>query len=178
MECERFKELVEDYLDGTLPQVQREAVERHLAECGPCAEEFAFARMLTSDLGQITFEEPTPELTDKILQRLPGRRLRFLLPWGLSMGEVAYAAAAIFLAAIFSILFARYVPFDVLSHRINSFSAAAEELPALGAALNEQILALIQHPEPLIMIGILGLALWYVIWTEEDYEANANSKSP
>lgn len=177
MECERFKELIDHYLDGILPQAEGEALERHLAECGVCREEFDFVRMLASDLGETTLEETPPELTDKILKRLPGRRFTFLLPWGFSMGEVAITAATLIFAAFFSFFLAKYASFDALYHNLNSFGAAAEKFVAVGASLNEQIFALGQHPEYLIIIGILGLALLYVIWTEVDYEANANSNS-
>jgi len=178
MECERLKELIDDYLDGILPQAEGEALKRHLVECRACAEEFAFARMLASDLSETTLEQTPPELTDKILKRLPGRKFRFVLPWGLSMGEVAITAATLIFAAFFSILLVKYASFDALYHNLNSFGAAAEKLSVTMTSWNEHILALGQHPEPLIIIGILGLALLYVIWTEEDYGTNANSKGP
>lgn len=177
MECEQFKALIDDYIDGTLTQAEGEALERHLVECGVCREEFDFVRMLASDLGETTLKEAPQGLTDKILKRLPSRRFRFLLPWGLSMGEVAITAATLIIAAFFSFLLVKYASFDALYHNLNSFGAAAEKLSVTMTSWNEYILALGKHPEPLIIFGILGLALLYVIWTEEDYEATANSNN-
>ena len=171
MECEQIKELIDDYLDRTLAQAEGEALERHLAQCEACRAEFAFVRMLASDLSEGALEEVPQGLADKILERLPAGKFRIVLPWGLSIGEVAYAAAAILLAAFFSIFFAKYVPSDALSTTLNSFGTATEKLSTLGSSWNEHILALGQHPEYLIIIGILGLALWYAVWSDEDYEA-------
>ena len=178
MECERLKELIDDYLDGILPQTEGEAFERHLAECEGCREEFAFVRMLASDLGETTLEQTPQGYTDKILKRLPSRKFRFVLPWGLSIGEVAITAATLIFAAFLSFLLVKYASFDALYHNLDSFAAAAEKLSVTMTSWNEHILALGQHPEPIIIIGILGLALLYVIWTEEDYGTNANSNNP
>lgn len=50
MNCERFEALLTDYLEGTLIQEDKAAMDQHMEECAACAQSLADMRMLLQDL--------------------------------------------------------------------------------------------------------------------------------
>ncbi len=50
MNCERFEALLTDYLEGTLTQEDKAAMDQHMEECAACAQSLADMRMLLQDL--------------------------------------------------------------------------------------------------------------------------------
>ena len=66
--CQQVVELVTDYLEGTLSDVDRQRFERHLAGCPHCTEYLAQMRETIRLAGRLAPEDLTPamrtDLTD------------------------------------------------------------------------------------------------------------------
>ena len=66
--CQQMVELVTDYLEGALPDPDRQRLERHLAGCPHCTEYLAQMRETIRLAGRVTLEDLTPgmrtDLTD------------------------------------------------------------------------------------------------------------------
>ena len=52
--CDRFVELLTDYLDGTLPADRRRGLDRHLLGCEGCQEALAQWRSVAELAGRLT----------------------------------------------------------------------------------------------------------------------------
>ena len=70
MECVRLKELLSEYIDGTLDQETRKAVEKHLSTCKGCAEELASLRSLVEELGSLEKVKPPGDFLEQLHERL------------------------------------------------------------------------------------------------------------
>jgi anti-sigma factor RsiW len=53
MDCRELVEAITDYLDGTLPDADRQRFENHLAACPHCIEYLAQMRMTVARLGTL-----------------------------------------------------------------------------------------------------------------------------
>ncbi|MCF2491397.1 zf-HC2 domain-containing protein [Dyadobacter sp. CY347] len=62
MGCEQAKNKLEDWLHNDLDKADRLNVERHLAECMHCQEEFAADKQLWESLGKMKLPEPSGEM--------------------------------------------------------------------------------------------------------------------
>ena len=66
--CQQMVELVTAYLEGALPDPDRQRFERHLAGCPHCTEYLAQMRETIRLAGRVTLEDLTPgmrtDLTD------------------------------------------------------------------------------------------------------------------
>ena len=60
--CREFVELVTDYLEGTLPQLERKRFEAHLSECDGCTAYLEQMRITVRTLGALP-PEPVDERT-------------------------------------------------------------------------------------------------------------------
>jgi anti-sigma factor RsiW len=70
MSCERMESRILGYVDGRLKESERLEVEKHLAECAPCAlrvNEFSAVSGLLDELPQI---EPSPEFDLRVHARV------------------------------------------------------------------------------------------------------------
>jgi len=80
MNCADVEILICDYLDGTLPEERKSAVERHLAQCPACAELARDSAAAVAFMERAAAVEPPPELITRILRRGartgPGRGAR------------------------------------------------------------------------------------------------------
>lgn len=54
MKCKELVELVTEYLEGTLPSSDREAMDRHLAGCGGCHAYLEQMRKTIATLGRVS----------------------------------------------------------------------------------------------------------------------------
>ena len=76
MNCPEFESILADYLDGTLSETERAAVELHAAECPNCG---AFMAEVTSGvalLAKLPEVDPPPALVTKIAYQAPLGRVR------------------------------------------------------------------------------------------------------
>lgn len=62
MSCEHVKDKLEDWLHNDLDKADRLNVDRHLAECMHCQEEFAADKQLWESLGRMKVPEPREEM--------------------------------------------------------------------------------------------------------------------
>ena len=53
MSCPDLHRLIQDRLDGTLPEAETRLVESHLADCAACCDEDERLRELVSSLGAL-----------------------------------------------------------------------------------------------------------------------------
>ena len=64
--CQECVDLLADYLDGTLPQPQREQLEEHLSFCPPCV---TFVRTYKATT-RVARESLVTEIPDEVSSRL------------------------------------------------------------------------------------------------------------
>lgn len=53
MNCKQFEKLLGRYMDGDLDHASAEAMRAHMAQCPPCAREFAMLKKITGGLSQM-----------------------------------------------------------------------------------------------------------------------------
>jgi anti-sigma factor RsiW len=109
MNCQRFQDLLEEYLDDSLSTAKQAAAEQHLAKCAACRAALQRRRQIGRTLSDGFHQLTRPlELQPKVQQRLlnalvtpsTARERRFL-PW--FSGRLAWplTAAACFLVVAF-----------------------------------------------------------------------------
>jgi anti-sigma factor RsiW len=67
MACQELVEVITDYLEGTLPQLDRTRFETHLASCPSCQEYVEQMRALVRLSGKLTAKSLEPETVDSLL---------------------------------------------------------------------------------------------------------------
>jgi anti-sigma factor RsiW len=65
--CQEVVELVNDYLDGTLPPEEATLFEEHVNFCDGCEWYLDQMRTTVATVGRITEEEVPPETRDRLL---------------------------------------------------------------------------------------------------------------
>lgn len=70
--CQRFVELVSDYLEGDLDAETSSAVEYHLGLCKACAEYLEQIRQTLRSLGHVPVETLSQEAQDEIVAAFTG----------------------------------------------------------------------------------------------------------
>jgi anti-sigma factor RsiW len=66
--CREFVELVTDYLEGTLPELDRARMDAHLAECDGCPGYLEDMRRLVGSLHEAAEPPPDPETREALLR--------------------------------------------------------------------------------------------------------------
>jgi hypothetical protein len=74
--CTEFEVLLSDYIDGTLSQAARDDMDRHMAECAPCAEMCQDAAAAVKFIGTIRPVLPPPDLITRIAYQAPSGPMR------------------------------------------------------------------------------------------------------
>ena len=73
LRCDAVLGHLSDYLDGAVEPETREAIEAHLRGCDVCARFGGeFTQVVRSLRGQLGVEEPAPEVSARLDQRLAG----------------------------------------------------------------------------------------------------------
>ena len=67
MACQELVEAITAYLDGTLPDADRERLENHLAECRGCPEYLSQMRQTIARLGTIDETSLSPGSREQLL---------------------------------------------------------------------------------------------------------------
>lgn len=75
-DCDEVVEAVTDYLEGAMPDPDREAFERHLAACPGCAAYLEQMRAVVAGLGRVGSEALDPAVRDGLLDAFRGWRDR------------------------------------------------------------------------------------------------------
>ena len=76
MKCPEFESILADYIDGTLSNTERAAVELHAAECAPCGTFMAEVNNGVALLAELPPVEPPPALITRIAYQTPVGRVR------------------------------------------------------------------------------------------------------
>jgi anti-sigma factor RsiW len=66
--CREFVELVIDYLEGALPDVERARFEAHLAECDGCTAYLEDMRRLVGSLREVPEPPPDPRTHEALVR--------------------------------------------------------------------------------------------------------------
>lgn len=75
MKCDRIREAMDGYLDGSLTPLEREAVESHVEQCEACREELARRKELLEQLNHLDENVKAPEgLLEGAMQRIHRQR--------------------------------------------------------------------------------------------------------
>jgi predicted anti-sigma-YlaC factor YlaD len=69
MTCKEFVELITDYLEGTMPLIQRLRFHLHLGLCFGCRVYLSQMKQTIKTLGRLPEEPPPPQVRDQLLQR-------------------------------------------------------------------------------------------------------------
>lgn len=75
--CKQAARQLWEYLDGTVGEADREALEKHLGRCRRCCAELEFAEEMRSFLSESAHEEIPPDVMarlDETLERLGSKR--------------------------------------------------------------------------------------------------------
>ena len=109
MECARIKELLSEYIDGTLDAQARAVVENHVATCKSCKEELASLSALVEELGSLEPVKAPEDFLEKIHERMESRfgfdRIvrKLFMPFGIKI-PLELAAAATIAILVISVL--------------------------------------------------------------------------
>ena len=105
MECTRTEDLLSGYLDGDLPEGEREGISAHLGQCPRCAEEERALKETLSLLRNLPAEKAPPGLLEGVLRRIDREKeavplwKKLFLPAHIKIPLEAAAVALIFLLA-------------------------------------------------------------------------------
>lgn len=105
MECTRTEDLLSSYLDGDLPDREREGIVEHLRQCPRCAEEERALKETLSLLRNLPAETAPPGLLEGVRRRIGTERAavplwkKLFLPAHIKIPLEAAAVALIFLLA-------------------------------------------------------------------------------
>jgi anti-sigma factor RsiW len=67
MRCKELVEVITDYLEGTLPAIERARFDAHLTGCGPCRRYLEQMRTTIGALGKLTPETIDPAARARLL---------------------------------------------------------------------------------------------------------------
>lgn len=68
MACQELVEVITDYLEGTLPDIDRVRFEAHLLTCDPCREYIEQMRTTIRLAGRITLDSISPRTRGELLR--------------------------------------------------------------------------------------------------------------
>ncbi len=96
MLCTQLPELLDDYLDDTLPSLQHTALEQHLTGCSACRQQVLFAKQLQNRLANMPVPIPREEFVTQVLQIVAvPQRAPLLQRYGFAAGFVTAVAASV-----------------------------------------------------------------------------------
>jgi hypothetical protein len=137
MNCHEIGEILNDYIDGTLPEEDENRVRDHLGGCSSCRDEEAQLRLLVREAGALPRDIPPgrdlwPELESRLGKeedvKTPGRRRAGPQWW--SRGVLA--AAAILVIVVGVVLTAVYRGEKATSPGAAKIVESPDVLPAAG----------------------------------------------
>ena len=109
LKCESVTTRIDDYLDGTLSDQERQAMEQHLEGCTTCREEFQLAKDLLEQLSSLEVPAPRPGYEQRVLgflqdvrgEEKPRQPKPHVLPMWFGAGFATAALAIV--AVLFSV---------------------------------------------------------------------------
>jgi anti-sigma factor RsiW len=76
LSCQELVELVTDYLEGVLPEEQRQRLEEHLGRCDGCGRYVQQMRATLRVTGELTPASLSPEAEEALLEAFRNWRAR------------------------------------------------------------------------------------------------------
>ncbi len=70
--CERYREMIEEYIDGLLGEREEREFLEHLERCPACSAELEAETVLVEQIAALRGEDPGVEFTDAVMERLFG----------------------------------------------------------------------------------------------------------
>lgn len=127
MECHIVRKKFSSYLDGELQHAEASAVRDHLADCGPCAEEYRSLSSTWALIGEIPQVEPRTDLWPQVEKRLRAQSAPKTSLWNLLHSRPFAALASLML------LIGLY-----LGHSVGKLALGQiGEVPTAGESLQE-----------------------------------------
>lgn len=110
MECAKIKDLLSEYIDGTLDAQTKAIIDEHLLTCPECNEELASLKTLVGELGAVESFKAPNDFLEKLHERLEPRVsfrkiVRILFVPGKLKIPLEFATATAMAVLIFSILY-------------------------------------------------------------------------
>ncbi|MBE9571865.1 MAG: zf-HC2 domain-containing protein, partial [Proteobacteria bacterium] len=110
MECAKIKDLLSEYIDGTLDAQTKALIDEHLLACPKCNEELASLKTLIRELGSVESFKAPDDFLEKLHERLEPRVsfrkiMRILFVPGRIKIPLEFATATVMAVLIFSILY-------------------------------------------------------------------------
>jgi hypothetical protein len=110
MECAKIKDLLSEYIDGTLDAHTKDLIDEHLLVCPKCNEELASLKALIRELGSLESFKAPDDFLEKLHERLEPRGsfrkiMRILFVPGRIKIPLEFATATAMAVLIFSILY-------------------------------------------------------------------------
>ena len=75
MTCNELNKMMDDYLDGELPQAQREAFERHLNDCAGCRSQLSQEQAFRAELKAMPVPAPSADFAERVLRQAVERNV-------------------------------------------------------------------------------------------------------
>jgi len=112
MECSRIKELLSDYMDGTLDAEARVRVEEHLKGCEGCRNELDSLRELVNELGSLPHVQAPEDFLARVHERIEQpsmfskilHALFFPLRLKIPLQVATVAVVAVLVFAVFTVM--------------------------------------------------------------------------
>ena len=73
MECAKIKDLLSEYIDGTLDAQTKALIDEHLLACPKCNEELASLKTLIRELGSVESFKAPDDFLEELHERLEPR---------------------------------------------------------------------------------------------------------
>lgn len=124
--CRKYRLMLDDYIDGSLSEEERQKLEAHLSACGDCRRELHFSRELRSIISR-SAEAPPEALHQSIIESCRKERKQKARKGLIRIGATAAIFAVI---CISSAIAYALLPGDHRSEDIPNRDTAASESPS------------------------------------------------
>lgn len=164
MTCKDFRDLLDDYLDFTLPQEQQNALDAHLKVCPHCQ----MLMQMHSDLQQLQKDAPLPETLNTAWRKSIRREKRWT---ALRQGTLAAAAMMAFLLGG-TALHRQGSQTEMLADNAPMMLRAMPEAAAIQAPPENSMLTFIRDMgafllDALPFLGILAAAALLILYLQK-----------
>jgi hypothetical protein len=132
MECTRVKELLSEYIDGSLDEQVSAEVKDHVSTCNGCKEELASLRAMVEELGTLEPVKAPADFLEQIHERMELRlRLsriikKLFVPFHIKI-PLELAAAATMVILVFAVLNIQQTEKIAQIPKVATYQKAAEE---------------------------------------------------
>jgi len=186
VDCKRFQEQIQFYLDGELTEEERRTLEQHLQSCSSCGEEFNLMKKVCSSLEELPEFEPSQKFNESVLEALgygpKVLRRKFLLPFlfprpSYALPRILLVPAMFFISLALSfwifnlgVFFRQFVikelffGFFSLWGRLADLIAITEALVKPGVVLSRVVLTLLEATNLPAFLGAILLTFLLTVF--------------